>query len=343
MEASTRQRPLKLLPSCLVGESKYVVQYFGSNFYSQDSLELLDLGFKDVVEDRSLVLTCESETALDTENQKVLIYVQDRIYHFLVDTIPLILKFHKMNPELQFVLYYNKPISQVGVETLYDCLVKVLDSIEAKYFFIEIDPAVKHSPVYKIRNYITTDEFLFNIHESLSLLDIKATVELLKELYGVDPDPSPSRKVFLSRQYGNKKFGTVDTKDGSYDDDVRVYEEDKLQEYFRAAGFEIISPEQTFKKLDDQMQFMSGVSVLASVSSSGLVNALFMNPGQRVIEIMAEVVVPLKQKSDDGLLQTRQQIPLEYPPLSFLMGHSHLMIPTNRDADVAIKRLKLAT
>ena len=66
--------------------------------------------------------------------------------------------------------------------------------------------------------------------------------------------------------------------------------------------------------------------MLASVSASGLANSLFMPEGGMIVEIGAEVVVPLGI-GGDGLVRTKQEIPTEFYKLGYGMGHTYVMVP----------------
>jgi hypothetical protein len=216
----------------------------------------------------------------------------------------------------------------------------VLKSAGIDYFVAEDSSNDNCSRVYKIKNFITTDRRWFDYHRALTLLDVEAAVSCLKYLYLSEPvRAKPFRKVYLKRLPSPEVIGSVYTEDGSYPNDVRMYDEDKLVEFFVDNGYEIVIPEEKFESLAEQINYMSEVDTLAAVSSSGLINSLFMQPGQKVIEILAEIV-NINYLREDGLLTTTQGLPMEYYPLSFLLGHSHIMISTKRDASVAIRKLE---
>jgi hypothetical protein len=258
-----------------------------------------------------------------------------------MDAIPLILKIYKIHPDAKFVLYLRGDTNSEKTNIFHQCLLEVLEELGADYFIIYNGLSNNHSPVYKISNFIYLDHTKFNIHDALSLLDIKDTVDFLKAKY-LEPNKAKvgGKKVYLTRPRIEHDFGAeVFSEDGSYANDVRIYEEPKLKDYFLNKGYELLLPETKFTSFGEQIRYMSEVEVLAAVSSSGLTNCLFMEPGSQVIEILAEVVTA-RSIRPDGQLSTNQKLPAEYFPLSFLMGHNHLMIPTNRSADVAIERLR---
>jgi hypothetical protein len=273
---------------------------------------------------------------------KAVVYVHDKFYHFFVESLPLILKLHKIDKKIKFILYI-KMSEDINSQPFLDVLFDVLKDLEVKYLVVNSTSKDKFFPACKISNFIRTDETVFNLHSELSLKDVEYAMSVLKKKYlDVELESrEPFRKIYLAMGSSAKEFGDVYTSDGSYGDDARMNDEHKLQEHFLAAGYEVFMSEEKFATIPEQIKYMSEVAVLASVSSSALTNSLFMKPGGQVIEIVAEVVVP-SGVDDKGYVKTRQAIPAEYSPLSFLMGHTHLMIPTNRDADLAIKKLKAA-
>lgn len=343
MEFSTRQRPFNLADFTNY-DVRYVVQYHGNRFISANSIEdLKPLCKSEIGVELSEPLVESSDVLYKTNELKILIHVSDRMYHVLLDAIPLILKIHKLHPDAKFVLYLRGDTNSEKTNIFHQCLIEVLEELGANYFIIYNGLSNKHSPVYKISNFIYLDHTKFNIHDTLSLSDTKDTVDFLKAKYLDHRKPmGKGRKVYLARPRIERDFGAeVFSGDGSYVNDVRIHEEPKLKKFFLSKGYELLLPETKFASFGDQIRYMSEVEVLAAVSSSGLANCLFMEPGSQVIEILAEVVT-VRSVRPDGQLSTNQKLPAEYFPLSFLMGHNHLMIPTNRSADVAIERLKLA-
>jgi hypothetical protein len=274
---------------------------------------------------------------LDSDELKVLFYVHDKFYHFFADTLPFLLKLYNLDPKIRFVLYIKKS-EHINSEPFLEVLFEVLEHLDAKWTVLESVYEDQFFPVCKIRNFIQTDERVFNLHGAISLKDTARGVELLKSKYLSELEvKAPWRKIYIPIQTSSD-FGDVYAEGGSYIDDARMYDPEKLEQYFVDSGYDVVVPERDFSSIAEQMKFMSEVKVLASVSSSSLTNAIFMAPGGVVIEVAAEIVVP-NVVGTDGRVRTKQEIPLEFYKLSFGMGHTHIMVPTNRDANVAILKL----
>lgn len=336
MEASTRDINTDIF-HYLVKEETYLVR---NNHDSTFVMHEVFSGLKQHCSVKHLDLIDLPEVAPD--ELKAVVYVHDKFYHFFVESLPLILKLHKINPNIKFILYI-KTSKDINSQPFLDVLFDVLKDLNIKYVVVSSTSEDKFFPACRISNFIRTDETVFNLHSELSLKDVDYAMSILKKKY-LDVElenKEPFRRVYLAMGNTAREFGDVYTSDGSYGDDARIYDEHKLREHFLDAGYEVFMPEEKFSTIAEQISYMSEVAVLASVSSSALTNSLFMKPGGQVIEIVAEVVVPSGIDSQ-GYVKTKQAIPAEYSPLSFLMGHTHLMVPTNRDADVALERLKKA-
>lgn len=339
MEASTRVKKIDL-SRYLTEETKYVVQYKGDLFFDGESLDELLTVCHTEAPGSEPVFVVRSHDELLSDELKVLICIEDRMYHFLADHLPLIYKLYRLNPDIRFVLYINKSIKELDVNIFQDCLFDVLHSLDAKYTVIENDPDSDYSPVYKIANYITTDQRVFGHNQNLSLLDVRDAINYVKDLYLSDIEPvEPFRKIYLARTFSDRELGSIRSTDDGYTDDIRMYEEEALSNYFKEAGLEIVYPELRFKNLRDQIQFMSEVKTLVAVTASGLSNGLFMKPGQKIIEILAEVVT-VRTLDEEGYVVLDQILPSEYQPLSFLMGHTHVMVSTFRDPYKAIEEFE---
>lgn len=332
MEASTRNLDIDLVKH-VYREKTYIVRNKGMEFFEGSTFEDLK---KDCGADELKLLDIPE---LLTEELKVLIDVSDTFYHFFTETLPLIVKLHRVDPSIRFVLYVRKSW-RLETDSFIDVLFDVLEELDAKWTVLDIHHE-DFFPACRIRNFLRTDPSVFNFHASTSLADISRAALLLQQKYLGSVDTTPWRKIYIPYSPKNPTgFGSVYIKNGSYRDDARMNDEWKIQQYFLDAGYEVIMTKQEFEAggIAEQIRFMSEVAVLASISSSGLTNMLFMQPGGKVVELAAEVVVP-SHTGPDGLVRTKQSVP-PYYQLSFGMGHTHVMVPTNRDPDVAIERLK---
>jgi capsular polysaccharide biosynthesis protein len=88
---------------------------------------------------------------------------------------------------------------------------------------------------------------------------------------------TPNKKIYVSRK-------------NYLSNDIRIDDEEFLENYFIEKGFQIVYPEDipTFK---EQFKLFNSCSVLAGLSGSGLTGLIFMQENQKVIEIVSELLV----------------------------------------------------
>lgn len=156
-----------------------------------------------------------------------------------------------------------------------------------------------------------------------------------------EPKTKPYRNVYLTRKKVNKDNAKLEEPNLrlSHTKDNRIDSEDGLSDIFAELGFEVIAPED-FKDFKEQLNFFYSVKTIASLTSSGLTNALFMQPGGTVMEISTPLVVfsPIlssnKQVTDtdlDGVDPSiAQEIHMFYKMIAFLKDHVYLSINNPR-------------
>jgi hypothetical protein len=160
----------------------------------------------------------------------------------------------------------------------------------------------------------------------------------------VDKNTSqPDKKVFLSR----KKIAPQKSQhfaNFSHTIDDRIDDHTELEKIFFDYGFEIIYPED-FKNFKEQIEFFKTVKVLVSLTSSGLVNATFMEPGSTVIEIVTPLLTVSPLINDEYFKQynidpTQKENALDfsyihevhmfYHAMSFMKNMLYVAIPNHR-------------
>lgn len=139
----------------------------------------------------------------------------------------------------------------------------------------------------------------------------------------------PYRKVYVSRTRIDKEMPKQPFPKLKLSIDKRIDDHAKIENFFRDNNFEIIYPED-FKTFEDQLNFFYSVKTIASLTSSGLTNACFMQPGGNVIELISPLLVnhPILRNEepvlDDSMVA---EIHSFYQHLSFLKNHLYIGIP----------------
>jgi hypothetical protein len=272
-----------------------------------------------------------------SEEPKVLIYINEYFYHFFIDSLAVLLKLFRQHPSFHFVVYLQKCNPGDTYDKFLVLLFKILNSLGVRYTAISIMEKGKWAPVYKFKNYILIE----NLDISQSFPDIEYAADMAIRCSvpdGLDLEAvtvEPYRKVYLTRGDAGRYIGSLPDDYEYYKDDIRMENEFKLMEFLANLGYEVINPETKFDSIMEQIMYMREVKSLVSVTSSGLANSIFMQPNQLVVELKAELV----QFRGVGEDLPDQHLHNFYPPLSFMRGHKHLSISSNRDPDKVISDL----
>jgi len=218
--------------------------------------------------------------------RKLLVSLPPTIYHFVGETIPYILaSLDQLHGDVDLVI----DVSGVG-DTM------ALPSRDMFHFFFKTlrDKGIAH----KVVNFLDfkevyIDDFFMARPDSLPLENFKNLARYFSS-YVKESDYPPTKKVFLSRKKSvNIKPipSYVDplTGETKVSDLERIDDEAGLEAVFSSMGFEIVYPED-FSSFQDQINLFNSASHLASLTSAGLVNAVFMQRGTTLIEISTPVI-----------------------------------------------------
>ena len=142
--------------------------------------------------------------------------------------------------------------------------------------------------------------------------------------YNMVPE-EPSKKVYISR----KNYSSHD---------IRVDNEEALENYFIEKGFQVVYPEDipTFK---EQFELFNSCSTLAALSGSGLTSLIFMQENQKVIEILTELMVG-HTMSDDETKNIIYGIHDHYRYMALLKNHTYLAV-LNSEKQAELVKAKL--
>jgi hypothetical protein len=199
------------------------------------------------------------------ENKKILFPIDSSPYHFMIDTVALILYLNEKHKNSIFYFDTFKIKDRFLSEKQYDFLTNLLEKNKIKYRFVDTKNTISLSNV-----------ILISVPFFEPMEKIKSLYNNLKENNYLSGS-APHKKVYVSRTNSGSVYGK---------DIPRLKDEKLLENLFAKLGFEIIYAED-FKKKEDQIYFFSQVKILAGVSGSNLHNSLFMQPGTTVLELFA--------------------------------------------------------
>jgi capsular polysaccharide biosynthesis protein len=136
---------------------------------------------------------------------------------------------------------------------------------------------------------------------------------------------TPNKKIYISR----KNYSSHD---------IRVDNEEILENYFIEKGFQIVYPEDipTFK---EQFELFNSCSTLAALSGSGLTSLIFLQENQKVVEILTEVMVGFTM-SDYETKNIIYGIHDHYRDMALLKNHTYLVV-LNSEKQAELVKAKL--
>lgn len=350
MEESTRKLSVDLKNMVTRKESYITTHHTFDAFSVGDSLEDLISNLNNPetgIKSSSTKLFKPNLVVIDSDEMisdktKVIVHVQDTVYHFFIDSLTLILKIHKEHPGTKFVLYLQKARSNQSIDNFLELLFLILDGEGVDYTAFPTIPGEDYAHVYKFNNYVIIDRAVVNVHEILSFIDVEYMADLAikysKKYMNVTESVEPFRKLYVSRSNAPSSLGPIADDYKDYRDDKRMNDAWKLEEFFVSMGYDAFSPEKHFSSIMEQIVYMTEVKTLASITSSGLANMIFMKPNQTIIEVQAELVQAMRY-DDDTVVVPTQRLHNYYSTLSFMRQHSHISIPSRRDPDKVINAL----
>lgn len=250
-----------------------------------------------------------------SDEPKVFVRGRVEFFHLIFDTFAIILQEYKKNPNTLFII--NIEYDSTIKEPAWLLMIEILKAKNVKFELVEIS---MDKPML-INNFKYFKEY------PLLVQSVKNITDELSIFYSTK---AASKKVFLSRKkfIPNKSemafYANQDKTNFYFKNDERLDNEDLLSQYFTKLGFEIVYPED-FSNMKDQISFFSEVKTLASVTSAGIVNSIFMPKNSKIIEFNVPLIV--------GGVESVHDI---YSGIAFAKFHKYISIPTMRKSQDVI-------
>lgn len=282
---------------------------------------------------------------LVSDEIKFLVFISETFFHFFVESLGSIYKLGKERPDALIVIYIMGLYKPELTDDMEKLLNVFLTKEKINYKIVKGDIRTsKNAPIVKANNAVRVlvEDNLRTSSFKDVIKSCDALVKCVREVLGAsEEDVPPFRKVFITGA-PTIKFDFSDDKDAvtGYPNDARMYDREKLETFFSSLGYEVVNPEEDFESIFHQILFMSQAKTLAAVTCSGLGNMFFMNPGQLVVEIQAEVTQLLADAREVDKVRTIQSVHTLYAAASFVKDHLLISIPSHRDPEKVIERIK---
>ena len=221
-----------------------------------------------------------------SDREKFVFGIIDAPFHSMFDLFGNIINAININKNALFIIegYFLKKAPKIFVEFFHI----FLQNHNIEYVIVGENNS---EILFKINN--------FSISKDKAHLPVPMpSNSIYKEfLYFVkNKEVKPSKKVYLSR----KKYDF--DKDNQYSamkemnllgriNNLRIDDEEKLENFFKSLGFEIVYPED-FLTFLDQVEYFYQVKTLVGITGTGLMNCIFMQPNNNLIEIVTHHMIP---------------------------------------------------
>lgn len=225
--------------------------------------------------------------------RKVIIPITSSVYHFLAEDMSEIVRAVSgdIYKDLEIIIDISGCADLIKDRPDYDMYWLLFQSFKDK----KIDHKIVNLSAF---NAVYVDNFFLGANGYSDFERFKDIYEYFLD-YVKEKDSKPTKKVYLSRtkvpepefvQYNNPITNEPETIPPT-----RIDDHERLEALFKSLGFEIVHPED-FETFEEQLNFFHSVKTLASLTSSGLTNSIFMQPGGNVIEI----ITPLTARPVNG-------------------------------------------
>lgn len=262
----------------------------------------------------------EKDINLISDEKKILVSLNIGLYNFYYTCVVLLLRANRQAPDATMILDVSGIRSELNT-TYYKFLFTLLDDLNIKY--VVVDPLEA--------NNLYVNNFYKLSHQEISNEDIEYFYKII-EKYIKNKDIKPFRKVYISRKYIAPRDFPMMKKGLMFSDDNRILNQKELEDYVTSCGFEIVYPED-FDNFIDQINYFYEAHTILSVTSSGITNCIFMQPGNTLIELITPLVMALGNPFGEEEIGGHESIHHIYHAVAYNKRHAYIGVP-NFDRDV---------
>lgn len=272
---------------------------------------------------------------LISDQPKIFIPITASFYHLYYDHFSELLTQYELTPDAKFIIDITSIKDTDPLPEYIKMVFKFLNQNNIDYRPIDLNA----NNIININNFYYKDLDA----ESYSINHPPKKLHEFAKRYAIDEKNKTKKKVYLSRKnFSNRDLSFLLKGRLPYENDNRIDDEKRLEEYFSSLGFEIVYPEE-FQTFEEQMHFFYNVDVVASLTSSGLTNACFMKPGSTVVEICTPLIsfTRVGNGVTDAGSVGQEELHHFYNVISTMMDHNHISIQNNnRSSEEVISKIE---
>jgi hypothetical protein len=233
----------------------------------------------------------ETLTLIDGK-PKLIVSIVYSFYHAVLDSMSAILYALEKHPNHNVVIDVSDIWGALyGEGSSWDIFNTFVETLRENGTEVNLVRLKKYDVIY-IDNFCIVD-FVYETGKKSNLV-----YDFFKQKV-TNPDALPNKSVFVSRRFSGDRED-VDAEGLSYPNDRRMDDHIALENYFADLGYEIIHAER-FNSFQEQLDYFYSAKTIVGITGSGLTNAVFMQPGGTMFEIVTPMVVtvPFPGESKD--------------------------------------------
>ena len=232
---------------------------------------------------------------LINDKKKMILTICNSYYHSVMDDMSELFYALALHPEgheiildISDIAYYFKEEEYSKFYDIMHSMFRLFEEKKIAYRLVEL----KNYDIIYINDFKII-RFIYESGQKANLV-----YDFFKPLIN-DQNIKPFRKVFVSRSMAiGRVFDPEKTSGLSYYNDQRIQDTLRLDEYFKSLGFEVVFAED-FDSFEDQINYFNEVDVLVGITGSGLTNAVWMQPGTTMVEIVTPLLVSVAPPDAD--------------------------------------------
>lgn len=272
---------------------------------------------------------------LISDQPKVFIPMATSFYHLYYDNFSEFLTQYEITPDAKFIIDITNIKNMDPLPEYIKMVFRFLNQNNVDYRPIDLNA----NNIMNINNFYYFDRNA----ESYSINNPPKRLYEFAQRYVVDEKNKASKKVYLSRKNLSSRDLSFFIKGRlPYENDNRVDDEKKIEEYFVSMGFDIVYSDE-FQSFEEQMNFFYNVKTIASLTGAGLTNACFMQPGSTVIEICTPLIsfAQVGNGITDNGSEGQEEVHHFYNVISTMKDHNYISISNmTRSSEQIIQKIE---